>query len=79
MNAWKYTDGDWDLNESVSGDAELIQSLEHLLYTRVTEWFLNLNHGFNRDVILQKKPNDKEVTQVMYDVLFQEPRVRDVT
>jgi hypothetical protein len=78
MNAFKYKDGDWVLNETVSGDDELIQCLTHLVYTRVSEWFLNENLGFRRRVIEQKKPNEQEITQALHDCLYQEPRVQEV-
>jgi hypothetical protein len=78
MNTLKYKDGDWVLNETVSGDEELIQCLIHLIYTRAGEWFLNQNHGFRRSVLETKQPNEREITQAFYDCLYQEPRIREV-
>jgi hypothetical protein len=70
--------GDWVLNEMVEGDDELIQCLTHLIYERVGEWFLNENHGFRREVLETKQPDEKEITQALHDCLYQEPRVQEV-
>ncbi len=79
MNTFKYDDeGDWVLNELVEGDEELIQSLKHLIRTRVGEWFLNDLHGFRRGVVEKKFSDRKEIIQAMHDVLYQEPRVAEV-
>lgn len=80
MKSFKINDnGDLVLNEMVEGDEELIQCLEHLFYTRLGEWFLNRNHGFNRSVIEKKQYDEKEVAQAIYDTIYQEPRIKQVT
>jgi len=79
MHTLKYDDnGDWELNELVYGDEQLIQNLKHLLRTNVEEWMFNKNHGFRRTIIEQKIPNKKQVVQAMHDCLYQEPRVAEV-
>lgn len=78
LNAWKYKNGDWLLNENVNEDAELIQSLEHLILIRAGEWFLNEAYGFRREVIEVKKVNSKELVQAFRDAIYQEPRVAEV-
>ena len=79
MNTLKYDDeGDWLINELIDGDAELIQSLKHLIRTRVGEWFLDDLHGFRREVVEKKFSDRKEIIQAMHDVLYQEPRVAEV-
>lgn len=78
LNAWKYKNGDWVLNENVNEDAELIQCLEHLILIRAGEWFLNEAYGFRREVIEVKKVNSKELIQAFRDALYQEPRVAEV-
>lgn len=80
MKSFKINDnGDLVINEMVEGDEELIQCLKHLIYTRVGEWFLNLNYGFDRSVIEQKKYDEREITQALYDAIYQEPRIKQVT
>lgn len=79
MKSFKISDnGDLVLDQMVEGDEELIQCLKHLIYTRVGEWFLNENYGFERSVFEQKKPDEKEVTQALYDALYQEPRIQEI-
>ncbi|RYI25206.1 hypothetical protein EVU96_24895 [Bacillus infantis] len=63
---------------TVEGDEEIIQCLKHLIFTRVGEWFLNDNYGFRRSVIEQKLPNEREMTEAFYDVLYQEPRIKEI-
>jgi hypothetical protein len=71
--------GDWILNEMIEGDDELIQCIKHLFYTRVQEWFLNLNYGFRRDVLEGKKVIESDITHAIHDCIYQEPRVKEVT
>lgn len=79
MHTFKYNDdGDWVLNELVYGDEQLIQNLVHLLRTRAGEWLFNLNHGFRREVIETKLPDQKQIIQAMHDCLYQEPRIAEV-
>jgi len=62
----------------IDGQDELIQCIERTFSTRLTEWFLNPRHGFDRFQILGKKWNRENVTQELYNVLLQEPRVERV-
>lgn len=79
MHTFKYNEqGDWILNETVSGDDQLIQNLVHLLRTRASEWMFDLQHGFRRNVVERKSPNQKEIVQAMHDCLYQEPRIAEV-
>lgn len=70
--------GDWTLGVA-EGDDELMQSITHLLYTRAGEWFLNLDHGLRRSVFEEKKAQRSEVVQAIYDCIYQEPRVTEIS
>lgn len=69
--------GDWTLG-MVEGDAELIQSIKHLIHTRAGEWFLNLDYGFRQDVLEEKAYSESEIVQAIYDAMYQEPRVIEI-
>lgn len=69
--------GDWTLGMA-EGDQELIQSLKHLLYTRIGEWFLNLDYGFRQEVLEEKHYSESEIVQAIYDAMYQEPRVIEI-
>lgn len=70
-------DGDWTLGV-VEGDAELIQNIKHLFYTRIGEWFLDQDQGFLMDVVEKKMVTESEILQASHDTLYQEPRVLEV-
>lgn len=70
-------DGDWTL-DMVEGDLELIQSLKHLLSTRVGEWFLNEDYGFLVGVLEEKHYSESQIVQSIYDAIYQEPRVIEI-
>lgn len=69
--------GDWTL-ELIEDDAELIQNIKHLIYERLGEWFLNLDHGFRREVFEEKKFSEKQIMQAVYDAIYQEPRIIEI-
>lgn len=69
--------GDWTL-KIIEDDAELIQSIKHLIYERLGEWFLNLDHGFRRSVFEEKSYSEKEILQAIYDAIYQEPRISEI-
>ncbi|MEK5070497.1 hypothetical protein [Sporosarcina sp. FSL K6-1508] len=69
--------GDWTL-DIIEGDDELIQSIKHLIYERVGEWFLNEDHGFQREVLEEKGYTESEIVQSIYDAIYQEPRVVEI-
>jgi hypothetical protein len=63
----------------VEGDDELVQSVGIALKTNKGEWFLNPDdHGFDRTVIQSKKYDEAEVTDALYETIFQDPRVSTV-
>lgn len=69
--------GDWTL-DIIEGDDELIQSIKHLIYERVGEWFLNEDHGFQREVLEEKGYTESEIVQSIYDAIYQEPRITEI-
>lgn len=69
--------GDWTL-EVIEGDDELIQNIKHLIYERVGEWFLNQDHGFQRNVFEEKGYTEGEIVQSIYDAIYQEPRITEI-
>lgn len=71
------SDGDWTL-EMVEGDDELIQSVRHLIYERVGEWFLNQDHGFRHGVLEEKHYSESDIVQAIHDAMYQEPRVLEI-
>jgi hypothetical protein len=78
MRGLKFSGGDWVLNKMVTDDEQLAQNLEHLFLTRIGEWFLDLDHGFRKNVLETKKANDRDITQAIYETAYQEPRVKSV-
>lgn len=74
-------DGQNDIR-MVRGDAELVQCVSVALKTNKGEWFLNPDHGFERDIIQGKKYNAAEAEDAISEAVLQEPRVssmRDVS
>lgn len=69
--------GDWTLN-MIEGDDALIQNIKHLIYERLGEWFLNEDHGFQRNVFEEKGYAESEIVQAIYDAIYQEPRITEI-
>lgn len=69
--------GDWTL-DVIEGDEALIQNIKHLIYERVGEWFLNLDHGFRRNVLEEKLYSESEIVQAIYDAIYQEPQITEI-
>lgn len=62
----------------VEGDDELIQSVWMVVSTNLEEWFLNIDHGFKRKIVLGKNVNFEAVTEELYAAILQDERVSSV-
>ncbi len=62
----------------VEGDIELAQSVENVLATAKGEWFLDEDHGLERDAILGKQFNESEATDAIIEAVTQEERIASV-
>lgn len=79
MHTFKYNDqGDWELNEMVYGDEQIIQNLKHLFRQRAGEWLFNEIQGFRHEETWQKNVDKRVITQAVRDCAYQEPRVAEV-
>ena len=79
MHTFKYNDqGDWELNEMVHGDEQIVQNLKHLFRQRASEWLFNELQGFRHEQTWEKVVDKRVITQAVYDCAYQEPRVAEV-
>ncbi|MEH6943379.1 hypothetical protein [Bacillus sp. JJ722] len=80
MKSFKLDDkGDFDIKSYVEGEDLIIQNIKHLVITRIGEWLLNENYGFNRSVVEGKKVNERDITEALYDAILQEPQLKEIT
>lgn len=63
---------------TLSGDEELAQSVENTLATAKGEWFLDEEHGLERDALLGKGFNEGEATDAIIEAVTQDERVESV-
>lgn len=63
---------------TISGDAELAQSVENALLTAKGEWFLDEEHGLERDALLGKGFNEGEATDAIIEAVTQDERIASV-
>lgn len=79
MRTWEFDkSGDWTLG-MVEGKEELRQSVEHSLYVRLGEWFLDESVGLDRHPTEQKRPIESEVSQEITRAVLQDERIKEVT
>lgn len=70
-------EGDWTLDMTEGAD-ELRQAIEHNLYTRLGEWFLNETVGMSRDYFEEKPLNQKRIVAELTRAILYEERVSEV-
>lgn len=70
-------EGDWTLDMTEGAD-ELRQAIEHNLYVRLGEWFLNESVGMSRDYFEEKPPNKKRIVAELTRAILYDERVSEV-
>lgn len=82
MRTLRIIDGDLVIKDgtfaTVEGDNDLTQSVEHTLRTAKGEWFLDEEHGLERDAILGKFLNEEEATDAIIEAVTQDDRIASV-
>lgn len=74
-------DGQNDL-QMVEGQAEVSQSIERVLSTNLGEWFLNIEHGLDFDLIRDKMVEEERKRVEIIRAIGQDPRfdeLKDLT
>lgn len=71
----RFENGDWVW---IDGDEELIQSVESILKTRLTEFELDLEHGLRHDNLFGKHTDKNALRDDLIEAVSQEKRIRSV-
>lgn len=69
--------GDWTLG-LIEGADELKQAVEHNLYVRLGEWFLNETVGLSREYFEEKPPSKKRITAELTRAILYDERVKEI-
>lgn len=62
----------------IEGDEELAQCVRILLQTSKEEWFLDVDHGLDREPIFAKPFNEVNAKDSIIESVLQEPRIASV-
>lgn len=83
MKTFKMIDGDYVLDNTnnlviISGTNEVRQSIERILTTNITEWFLNVDFGLDYAAIQGKGKTNADIEIALRQAIFQDNRITDI-